>query len=102
VADGRALIWRAFDAAERSVAPYVESAVRTDAFLDVMSVAIRTLTTARGVVEAPTRRIWHLANLPARSDVARLQRQVAALDRELRQLTRGIDAERADAAGSRS
>jgi hypothetical protein len=30
--------------------------------------------------------MWHLLNLPAGSDIKRLSRQVASLDRELRQL----------------
>ena len=43
---------------------------------------------ARGAVEARSRRLWHLVNLPAGSDVARLRRQVAELDRELRRRRR--------------
>ena len=41
--------------------------------------------------EAPTRRLLHLANLPAGSDVNRLLVQIAALEREVRKLRKRVE-----------
>ena len=46
---------------------------------------------ASAQTERQTRRVWHLANLPAGSDVAHLRRQIAALDHELRQVRRALE-----------
>ena len=46
---------------------------------------------AVSVVEAPTRRALHLLNLPAASDVNRLLVQIAALQREVRDLRKQLD-----------
>jgi hypothetical protein len=53
--------------------------------------ALRARKAANGVGDALTRRLWHLLNLPAGSDVARARRQVAALDREVRNLSLKLD-----------
>jgi hypothetical protein len=45
--------------------------------------------------EAPTRRLLHLLNLPAASDVNRLLVQIASLEREVRELRKEV-ADRAD------
>lgn len=41
--------------------------------------------------EAPTRRLLHLANLPAGSDVNRLLVQIASLEREVRELRKRVE-----------
>jgi len=41
--------------------------------------------------EAPSRRLLHLLNLPAGSDVNRLLVQIAALEREVRELRKRIE-----------
>ena len=41
--------------------------------------------------EAPTRRLLHLLNLPAGSDVNRLLVQIAALEREVRELRKRVE-----------
>jgi hypothetical protein len=81
-------LWRqAFDAVDSRVAPRLEEATRSSAFAELLSLAARAQAGVRGEFEARTRRLWHLVNLPAGSDVTRLRRQVAGLDREVRQLT---------------
>jgi hypothetical protein len=90
-------LWlRAFDAAERAVAPRLEQAVQSPAFAEALSLALRAQVAARRTVEARTRALWHLANLPAGSDVTALRRQVAALDRELHTLTTVVERALAD------
>ena len=86
-------LWRqAFDAVERRVAGPAERTVRTDAFNDVVTVAIRSRRALQRAVERRTRRLLHLANLPAATDVKRLSEQTAQLHRELRALQRQLDA----------
>ena len=89
--DDKPLFWRAFDAAERAVGPRLEEAVRSGPFLDALGVAARVQARARRDVERRSRRLWHLVNLPAASDVAHLRRQVAQLDRELRRVTAALE-----------
>ena len=80
-------LWRmAFDAVERPLASWSESWVQSDTFMDVAAVGFkvhsRMLHEARGVCET-----WlGLWGMPTRSDVMALVNQVAALERQLRQL----------------
>jgi hypothetical protein len=83
---GKPVLWRVFDKAEEAVAPRLEEAVRSDAFLGALSLAARAQARVRRDVERRSRRLWHLVNLPAASDVTHLRRQIAELDRELRRL----------------
>jgi len=88
-------LWRqAFDSAERAVAPRAESLVRTPGFALGAALLRRAQTLARGSVRDVTARAWHLANLPAGSDVSRLRAQIGALDREVRRLGLQLEAER--------
>jgi hypothetical protein len=94
MADQRAWWRRAFDSAEGAVAPPLEALVRTEEFARVAA----TLTWARslvrhGLTEASAA-AWHLVNLPAGSDLARLRSQVGALDREVRRLALRLEQER--------
>jgi polyhydroxyalkanoate synthesis regulator phasin len=80
-------LWRqAFDSVDRRIAGPVEAAARSDAFGDALTVAVRVQARVQRSVEKRTRRALHLVNLPAATDVRRLQEQVAALRRELREL----------------
>jgi hypothetical protein len=80
-------LWRrAFDGLDRRVAGPVESAARSDAFGDALTLALRLRARVQRSVEKRTRRALHFVNLPAATDVRRLQEQVAALRRELREL----------------
>jgi hypothetical protein len=90
------LVWKLFDAAEGAVAPRLEEAVRSGAFLGGLGLAARVRAGARRRIDDRTRALWHLVNLPAGSDVARLRREVAALDRELRRMSTGLEGAMAD------
>ncbi len=85
-------LWRqAFDRVERAVGAPLEEVVQTRRFADVVVVSLRAHRLARRAFEQGTREVLHLWNLPARSDVERVNRQVAALRRELRELSARLD-----------
>ena len=92
----KALWRRAFDAAESAAGPRVEQLVRNTTFSTTVVVLQRTRSWVGRATERRTRRVWHLVNLPAGSDVQRLRRQVGDLDREVRLLREVLEAERAD------
>src|SRR3954469_4435497 len=83
-------LWRrTFDSVDRRVARPIESAARSDAFGDALTLAWRLRGRAQREVEKRTRRALHLVNLPTATDVRRLSEQVAALRREVRDLEPG-------------
>lgn len=77
------MLKRLFDAVEARIGPTVDDLARSD---DVMAVAA-LLQRARGVaarrVERTSRRLLHLCNLPAGSDVNRLLEHIARLEQEV-------------------
>jgi polyhydroxyalkanoate synthesis regulator phasin len=80
-------LWRkAFDAVDSRVAGPVEAGAHSDLFADLVALNWRLARRAQREVERRTRRILHMANLPTATDVRRLSEQVAALQRELREL----------------
>jgi len=92
---GEKATWRkAFDAAEGAVAPRVEALVKTGGFAEVVSLAARARREAQSAVESRSRWLWHLVNLPAATDVARLRRNLAALDHDVRRLSLELERER--------
>jgi hypothetical protein len=84
---------RAFDTVEGAVAPRLESLVRTDEYAWVAATATWAQATVRHRISDLSAAAWHLVNLPAGSDVARLRAQVGALDREVRRLTLRLEEE---------
>ena len=86
-------LWRqAFDAVDKRVTGPVEAGVRSEAFVDALTLALRMQARVQGGIERRTRRALHLVNLPAASDLKLLREQIAALQREVRQLSRDLDA----------
>ncbi|MGY1769689.1 hypothetical protein [Blastococcus sp. SYSU D00813] len=87
--------WRqAFDAAEQRVTPHADRLVRTPGFALGVTLLRRAQVLARDTARDVSARAWHLVNLPAGSDVARLRAQLGALDREVRRLTLQLENER--------
>jgi hypothetical protein len=75
-------LWRRlYDTAERTVAPRLESVVRTGHFARGAALAGWAQATARTQVAAFSARVWHLVNLPTGTDIGRLRAQIGALDR---------------------
>jgi hypothetical protein len=88
-------LWRqAFDAAEKRVTPHAESMVRTPGFATGVTLLRRAQVLARDTARGVSARAWHLVNLPAGSDLARLRAQIGALDREVRRLTVQLETQR--------
>lgn len=88
-------LWRqAFDTVERAAAPHLERGVQSDGFTEVVVLVQRTRTGVYQRLERESRRVWHLLNLPAGSDVQGLRRQVASLDREVRLLREAMQDQR--------
>src|SRR3712207_7756602 len=88
-------LWRqAFDAAERRVTPAAENLVRSPGFATGVTLLRRAQNMAKDTARGLSARAWHLVNLPAGSDLARLRAQIGALDRDVRRLTVQLETER--------
>ena len=93
-----------FDAAERKVAPRAEALLASELFLDTLSVAAKAQARTRRFVTGPSEAVWRALNLPVRSDVVALRRQVARLDREVHDVSRmleGMGVDRRDISAER-
>ena len=95
MADDDRPAWRqAFDTVEAAVAPALEQLVKTEQF----QVALGLVTSAQKAVqqraERNMRRALHLWNLPAGSDVTRILNEIGKLQREVRELSKQLDAVR--------
>jgi len=84
--------WRwTYDAVETTVTPWVEAVVHTGEFASSTTLLARTRRQVGDQVNGVAARFLHLFNLPARTDIQRLRRQVGALDREVRRLSAELD-----------
>jgi polyhydroxyalkanoate synthesis regulator phasin len=88
---GRPFWRRGFDRAERLVGKPLEDLVATQRFNDLMVRAVRMEHAAERLIERQTRAAVHLLNLPARSDVTSLRRQVGLLRNDIRELEAKLD-----------
>jgi hypothetical protein len=91
VATGAPLWLKLVLRAERIVGSRVEGAVHSDAYFDLVTELSRTRASLSGLVEATSRRIWHLANLPAGSDVRRVREQLARMERRIVELSKDLE-----------
>jgi hypothetical protein len=76
---------------ERAVGVPVEAAVRSDAYFDIAAQATRAQTRAADTLERLSREWLHLFNMPAGSDVRRLRKQLAGMDRKLTRITKELE-----------
>ena len=76
---------------EAAVAPRVKAAVASEPFAVAVGLASGVRTTAQRRIERTTRRLYHLANLPAGSDVTRILAEIAQLRHQVVELTRQLD-----------
>jgi hypothetical protein len=83
--------------AERAVGSRVEAAVRSDAYFDMVTELNRTKSALTGSIESVSRRLWHVANLPAGTDVRRMREQLARMERRIVELSKELDEQRAEA-----
>jgi hypothetical protein len=92
--DGAPLWRRAYDQLDKELSPRIDALVRSESFLREIGRLSAVRRQARSQVSTVASRVWHLVNLPAGSDVARLTGQVGALDRQVRNLTLQLEQER--------
>jgi hypothetical protein len=76
---------------ERAIGVPVESAVRTDAYFDLLTHANRTRARLTEVTESWSREWLGVLNLPAGSDVRQLREQLARVERQLAELTKNVE-----------
>jgi hypothetical protein len=77
--------------AERALGRRVEAAVHSDAYFDAVTELSRSRARLTGAVEGVSRRAWHLANLPAGTDVRRMREQLARMERRLVELSKEVE-----------
>jgi len=76
---------------ERAVGGPVESAVRSDTYFDLVAELNRGSRRLTGAVEGVSKRGLHLLNLPAGTDIRRLREQLARMDRRLLQISKELE-----------
>lgn len=90
---GEPMWLRAFSAVEGAVGPHVEAFVHGSKFSSAVVVVAKVKSGVSGIVERRTRDVWHLVNLPAGSDVAKLRHQIGDLDHEVRLLRGTVESD---------
>jgi len=80
--------------AERLVGTRVEAAVHSDTYFDLVAELNRTKSMLTGTIEGASKRIWHLANLPAGTDIRRVREQLARMERRIVELSKELDEQR--------
>jgi hypothetical protein len=75
---------------ERAVGVPVESAVRSDAYFDVVTQANRVRARMTKSFEDVTEQWLHLFNMPAASEVRRLREQLARVERQVNRVAKEL------------
>ncbi len=84
--------WRkGVDAVEGVLTPVAGNVVRNDTFALTLAVVARARRGAAGRAERISRQALHLLNLPAGSDINRLLRSIASVEREVRELAKQVE-----------
>jgi hypothetical protein len=82
--------WRAFDRVERKVGKPLEDAAASSRYVDAMVTGLRVQRAVGGAMAraagGTVGAVLRVANVPTRSDMRRLSRQLAVLTTEVRQL----------------
>ena len=87
-------LWlRAFTAVGGALGPRVEEFVHGPKFSTAVVIVQKVQSGVSAAVERRTRRVWHLMNLPAGSDVRKLRNQIGDLDHEVRLLRGAVESE---------
>jgi hypothetical protein len=91
VATGTPLWLKLVLRAERMVGSRVELAVHSDAYFDLVAELNRTKAVLTGMVEGTSKRLWHLVNLPAGTDIRRVREQLARMERRIVELSKELE-----------
>ena len=96
-------MWRqVIDTADSAVGPRLEQLVKTEEFAIAVGLLVRTRNEIQRRAERQTRRLLHLLNLPAGSDITRLMRQIGELERQIQELGRRLAADREEPSNGRA
>jgi hypothetical protein len=76
---------------ERAVGGPVEAAVRSDVYFDVITELARGSRRCTDALESVSKRGLHLLNLPAGTDIRRVREQLARMDRRLLQIAKELE-----------
>ena len=76
---------------ERTVGGPVEAAVHSNTYFDVVTELNRGTRRLTDAVESVSKRGLHLLNLPAGTDIRRVREQLARMDRRLLQITKELE-----------
>jgi hypothetical protein len=83
---------------ERAIGVPIESAVRTDAYFDLVTQANRARTRMTQTFEELSEQWLHLFNVPAASEVRRLREQLGRVERQLNRVAKELADDREEAA----
>lgn len=82
-------LWRqGFDVVERAVATRLEEVIGSERFAIAVGLASQAQKAVQRRTEKTTRRLLHVANLPAGSDITRILNELAQLQRQVRELAK--------------
>ena len=76
---------------ERTVGGPVEAAVHSNTYFDVVTELNRGTRRLTDAVESVSKRGLHLLNLPAGTDIRRVREHLARMDRRLLQITKELE-----------
>jgi hypothetical protein len=74
----------------------VESVVHSSTYFDVLSMSNHARARVAGAVEGVSKRVIHLVNLPAGTDIRRIREQLSRMERRLVELAKEMDELRAE------
>jgi hypothetical protein len=85
-------LWlRAVHRFERAIGGPLESLLHSDEYFDLVTEVHRLRARTGRTLEGVSRRMLHLLNLPAGSDIRRVRQQLARVERQLAELTEDRD-----------
>jgi hypothetical protein len=85
-------LWlRAVHRLERTIGEPIECALHSDTYFDLVTDLLRLRTRTGETLEGVSRRVLHLFNLPAGSDIRRVREQLARVERRLAELSKELD-----------
>ena len=81
---GKAPLWlRGVYRLERAIGEPLESFLHSETYFDLVSEVLRAQRASGRHLEGASRRLLHLLNLPAGSDIRRMREQLARVERRL-------------------
>jgi hypothetical protein len=90
-------LWlRAVHRLERAVGEPLEAALHSDTYFDLVTEMLRARARTGRTLEGLSRRMLHLVNLPAGSDIRRVREQLARMERRIAELSDELEDARAE------